>query len=457
MLPGLVSAILLAVASVTGCGGGSEDLTGPGNGGGLPSAPELYVSSTRGNDNNPGSRELPMASINTAIQAAPASGAKIFVAAGTYTTTVVLRSKMNLRGGYDPSTWSHDPNAYPTILSTEDQAIRSNGADTLAIEGFTIIREEPDNTGLVDLSGSVAIEIFGNRLTAPRGQDGSTHLNFSELAGTGSDGVGGTNARACPPDVLGGAGGAGVEHSGGGGGTGGAAGGFNGSGGSGPDAGGAGAGGGIGADGSNGGSGGAGTSGTNGDGGGAFGEVLGRRYRPADGSPGTDGTTGSGGGGGGGGGGALVFACGAGGGGGGGGGGAGLAAGFGRGGGASIAILITGESDVSVHDNLITTESGGNGGEGPAGLAGGKGGAGGAGGARFGAQGKGGNGGNGGDGGKGGDGGGGGGGPSIGILVDASSQLIQTNNTFNTGPAGLGGASPGSPGAPGEAAEVKQL
>lgn len=446
---------LISAVWAIGCGGGGENITDPPP---LPSGPEFYVSTT-GSDDNPGTRALPMATINAAIQAAPATGADVFVSAGTYaepgSAPLTLRSKVSLHGGYDPTGWTRDPVAFPTIFGTDQLAIASDNADSLSIDGFRVVRASSSDGVLVDLSGSVKVELFDNQFTVAKGEDGGPREFRGEPPAIGRNGLAGDAAGDCNPPREGGTGGSGNPHDGGQGGRGGAAGGFDGGTGAGADGGGGGAGGAIGSDGLPGSRGEHGAAGLNGDGGGSFGHISGSTYVPANGGFGADGSPGAGGGGGGGGGG--VFVCGGGGGGGGGGGAGGKALGYGAGGGASIAILVRQDSDVAVHDNVITTGGGGNGGNGPAENERGEGGEGGPGSDGPGLPGGGGAGGRGGSGGPGGDGGGGGGGPSIGILLEEGSTLEQTENTFNIGPAGLGGRGPGNRGEGGEAAEVKEL
>lgn len=450
VLTGLVWTGLMAVGGATSCGGGGDINDPP------PGGTELYVRTT-GDDNNPGTRQLPMATIEAAISAAPEGGADIFVAAGTYAETG-LRSRVRLHGGYDPATWNRDPAAFPTTIEGRSPVLASLAADSFSIDGFTIrdVNETGGATPLVLLIGGVGIEVFNNRFAAAKGEKGGTAFLAADSPTDGEVGAAGAAAGTC----TGGAGGSGSPHAGGKGGDGGSFDGFNGA--------------------RGGGGGDAGVGGTTFNDGGnspdeqtgfpvtrGAGGTLSRPMGARDGEPGTDGRAGLGGGGGGGGGGTLGFNCGGGGGGGGGGGSGGRAIGFGREGGSSIAMIVAGGGPVSVHDNVITTAGGGEGGLGPVGGAGGKGGAGGPGGAGEGAPGAGGRGGKGGDGSHGGHGGGGAGGSSIGILVYEGTTLTQTNNTFNIGPAGKGGASPGSgnnpgsnPGAPGnpgvdgEAAEV---
>jgi hypothetical protein len=196
----LIWTVLIAAAGATGCGGdggGGGNITDPPPPPPPPPAPTgpAYYVSNAGNDNNPGTRELPMATINTAIQAGPRSGAEIHVAGGTYPDIVRLRSQMNLHGGYDPATWTRDPATFVTVIEAASRGIRSDGADSLSIDGFTVVRAGTSARPLVDLRGSLKVELFNNRFTAGKGSDGMTRIYNIEAArgaagGTG-DGAGG--------------------------------------------------------------------------------------------------------------------------------------------------------------------------------------------------------------------------------------------------------------------------
>ena len=127
----VITTMLLLTWACGGGGGGGGNITEP-----PPGGTELYVSTT-GDDNNPGTRELPLASIQSAIEAAPRLGADIFVAGGTYTDVqFTMRSKMKLHGGYNPATWTRNLVEFPTLLVTGSQAINSEGADSFSLDGF---------------------------------------------------------------------------------------------------------------------------------------------------------------------------------------------------------------------------------------------------------------------------------------------------------------------------------
>jgi hypothetical protein len=291
-------------------------------------------------------------------------------------------------------------------------------------------------TGGKGTDGSNGSQAGANGINGQNGQDGSVDDNTnraggaqaagSEFGGKGGDGgpEGNNNGQA-------GMFGSGVTP-GGSGGSGGNPGGRGGNGGNGAN----------------------GVAGASGNAGANLGIFAATQYLPAAGNSGAVGTNGRGGGGGGGGGGQGCAFCddgaGAGGGSGGSGGLSGSFGSGGQGGGGSFAIFISNSTGVSLHDNTIISDKGGDGGRGGEGAPGGSGGAGGLGGSGFGGGeiGPGGNGGKGGNGGLGGHGGGGGGGPSIGIYAAASTGSIATSSIM-TGTAGAGGSSSGEAGANG--------
>jgi len=465
---GLASALLVLSAC-----GGSGGPTGPGGSGGggspLP-APSVgfYVDSASGDDGNAGTPDAPLATIARAVEMAPDTGTTIRVAGGTYPGRVTLKSHVDILGGYDPSTWQRDTARFHTRVVDSTLAVASEGADSLTLADLDIETFDGSLSAPVVLDSSVAVEIRGGSVRAGKGWDAYDAGGWGFPADTGFEGGAGTPGGTCPPSHPGGIGGSdphdrSVGGVGGHGGTGGDATGYAGSPGKGASPGGGGSGGPLFGSGSAGHDATApGADGLPGAGGAAFGtwDRDFASYHPARGDYGRPGSPGSGGGGGGGGGGGLIATCGGGGGGGGQGGNGGARGGQGMGGGASIAIVLTGGSHLSLTGTLVATAGGGAGGAGGTGQQGGPGGPGGAGGALVFGAGAGGKGGAGSRGGAGGAGGGGGGGPSIGVYVDAGSALDPSGVTFDIGPAGPGGSSPAGSvyaGQPGERAEVKQL
>jgi hypothetical protein len=420
---------------------------------GVQDAPNRYFVAIDGDDDNDGTREAPFASVSFAVDATEqVENREIYVQSGRYTGGIVVRTPLELHGGYDSGTWERSPGSYSRIRDTAGPALGIISAADVTISGFEFYSREFGGLGAPDSLSRIAVSVEysenvvfrDNRIVAGHADDGVD----------GKDGVSGANGQAggsgtsegfCVPPSVGGAGGGGGT-AGGPGGTGGLAGGFAGTNGQNASAsvvgGSGGAGGGaFGGSGSNGGNGAHATATlTHGAGGdsttlivaGIFAPTLWAGYDGAS----SDRLSGAGGGGGGGGGGSVIFPfCGAGGGGGGGGGFPAVSNGQGgQAGGASIGILLF-ASEVFISDTLIAT---GNGGDGGAGGSGGAGGAGGPGGPS--GSGAGGAGGVGGYGAGSAAGGGGAGGPSVGILANTSSSLEYEGVVFELGSGGTGGS-----------------
>jgi hypothetical protein len=430
-----------------------------------------FFVSPGGSDANPGTRTQPFATIQWAIDRAAATGAggDLFIAADTYALSLGLKPRVSLYGGFDPTSWTRQPGATVVVMGGAT-AVIGVAADSLTIDGLTIRSANASASGEssvgIALDSSVGVVIGRNVIVAGNGAAGLDRPDRVQ-ADTGAKGANAGTGSIWVP----GGGGIGGGFSGGDGGRGGGGNGTSGDPGMGPAGGSIGLGGAGGnaspIAGGNGGDGGPGADGSPGVSGSGFGDVVALAYAPADGVRGNAAEAGSGGGGAGGGGEYCAPFCTAGG--GGGGGGAGGARGLGGlgggGGGASIGVVVTGASQVTLHANNIATGRGGQGGRGGAGGAGGPGGGGGRGVKSPAAHASGGDGGAGGQGGRGGDGGGGGGGPTVGVAEDGSSTSNLTaadlaGNTITLGPRGAGGqhANPSLPdGAFGERVAYKKL
>lgn len=485
--------------------------------------PDLWVGPD-GDDANPGTRESPLRTIQAAIDAAPLEGrTRVKVMGGSYFENLTLRSNVSVQGGLrkSPGEWYRSrlrketriigAPGQPAVLGMgvtnvrlKDLVIRSGdavlGSNTLPAESYT-----GSSSIAIHLHDSRNVTISGSDIRAGDGLDGGN----GQAGENGRDGGnGGEGAPGGPADWVvmvtllaatqeedlievwgwlktgdggngaekhfglgtvgdGGDGGCGIDlsftarpgedgHTGGGsfaplaaGGNGGVALGTNGS---------------VGQDGMDGPQ-----PGSDGSAGSGFGTIVATRYHPPAGGPGALGDHGNNGGGGGGGAAPAHLICGSGGGGGGAGGKGGEGGNGGEGGGASIAVLLTGNSDVVLEKNRLRAGNGGDGGAGGVGGRGGDPGLGGRGGitnrsdpehttciAPFadwvpeigcGAKG-----GDGGEGAPGGHGGPGGGGPSVGIMRNETSTATLEDNSISLGAPGNGGE-----GAPGESATQIQL
>ena len=446
-----------------------------------------FVNQLIGDDDNPGTQAAPFATIQGAIDALPPAGGRIYVAGGVYTAApndfafdgnqparvIVLdnRSRVELYGSFDPSTWIRDRRNFPTTIAAGRRAILISRSAVVTIDGFTVRAADatmPSESSIaIAMQESRVVTITRNLLVAGNGAPGAARDDGAPGDGGGRGGNGQGGAACVVPSSrdggAGGAGGLGSANQGGAGGKGRA----NASGDTGSRGSGAGSmqvagGGSAGAAGGNGtaGAGGAGSRGLNG---------AGLEIPRGGGQGGFSGQSGGGGGGGSGGGGTppilLVPPFCGGGGGGGGGGGEGGQGGLGaQDGGSSVGISVGSESDVEIRDNTIVTGDGAAGGRGGVGGAGGAGGSGGSGGAatagNLGLAG--GSGGRGGAGGAGGSGGSGAGGSSLGIVVDdGSTAVVAERNEFELGEASPGAQNPDAPaitrGADGRRAELLDL
>lgn len=432
----------------------------------------VFVSSSAGKDDGPGTRAQPVQSIERAISLAQAGAKRVYACAEVFVEPVVLPAGVELWGGLDCAKgWSYLGGARKTAIAPGPNGIplrveagggRSVVADVRAEAADATVPSGSSIAAMV-MPGA-AVEILRSELLAGDGARGANGRDGgSGFAKPGTPGVNGGDA--CSADVV--PGGTAVitdcgalASVGGPGGQGNI--GFGGDGQNGepapvPNPGDFGAGG-IGQSSSApdcfaGVAGTWGLQGAHGEGGRGAGRLTVEGWTGEPGQDGGDGLPGQGGGGGG----ASLgnaMACGIGqprggaGGGSGGAGGCGGKGGKGGGyGGASIGLLSLGKA-VVVRSTTIITGTGGDGGNGGLYQFGGLGGFGGFGGAAFNIAAQGCMGGPGGDGGDGGNGGGGTGGPSIGIAQVFGQPVTQDALTIQPGVQGQGGVG-GNPSVPG--------
>lgn len=438
-----------------------------------------------GNDSSPGTMGQPMRSIQVAIDAAASNAGKdaVYVSAGEYEESLVLRDGVSVYGGFDRGAgWTHNASNTVTINAPGTVGVRADDISTsitlgwLSIVSANAAGPGEASFGIVASSSTLVIHCCsitsgagGAGAGGTDGADGEGFAGHPEMeGGSGLNGceygchcpVGCGECGDCDQPVPGGGG---TSPCGNNGGAGGAPGRYE----SGGMPGEPGSGGALGGEGGPstcaaipGGEGGAGLSPAfeppwNGSAGNGTGSIIVGEWVPSPGGDGTQGPDGHGGGGGGGGGGDCHESCleglcesyGGSGGGGGGGGCGGFPGTAGGGGGASMAILLV-DSEATVYGCRIATLGGGDGGAGGSGGNGGGGGPGGDGGfaEALDQGGPGGAGGSGGNGAHGGAGGGGGGGPSIGIGRTGASILDEIGNTFVLAAGGSGGSSSGNAG-----------
>ena len=471
-----------ASAAGTGGSGGASSATSAGGAGGMvfdPCAPTAQDNSAlascgifvrlEGSDGNPGTPDLPVATLAKAVELAAGKG-HVYACQQQFAENLVLTTGVTLHGGLDClAGWAYaGPLAKPTVLApiTGIPLLLKSGGGGVHVRSFHIQAPDgapPGGSSIAVLAAGATGVLEDSRLTSGDALSGADGIEASQsMDPPAPDGIAGGNAcsaltvagfvgpsSTCAPSV-GGKGGDGGLASGGDGGVGdpgppalGAAGGVGDPGGGWTCASSSGEGSGHdGVDGVNGFAGGAGQS---------LGQISENGYHGADGGNGDPGRPGQGGGGGG----RSGALCGGGKGGAAGGSGApggcgGMGGGGGRAGGSSIGLLSVG-STIQLKNVIIIAGNGGRGGDGAAGQPGALGGKGGPGGTGMlpGCTG-----GNGGKGGSGGVGGGGRGGHSVGVAHDGSFS-IPKGTMVTVGSPGPGGLSPnGNAGAEGASADV---
>ncbi len=129
----------------------------------------IFVAKT-GDDNNPGTMELPKLSISAGVELAELEDKSVFVAQGDYHESVVTQG-VSLFGGYESEAWQRKIKEYTTtIIATEENGVETSLS--LIIEGFSIFggkgtEENPISSSrgvLVNNSATISnCIIFGGR------------------------------------------------------------------------------------------------------------------------------------------------------------------------------------------------------------------------------------------------------------------------------------------------------
>lgn len=189
----------------------------------------LFVSRD-GRDDQPGTRDAPLATIQLALDRAALSGLRdVYVATGVYSGAVVLRDGVGLFGGYAPDFGERDPLLYETALigpspSAERPATvmaigtgREGALGPSTLDGFTIFGPQAGNepgqsSYAVLLEGAGPFtRVSNNRIFAgPGGRGEGGARGAHGMAGVdGEPGLDAINTSGCPPalPLAGGAGG----------------------------------------------------------------------------------------------------------------------------------------------------------------------------------------------------------------------------------------------------------
>jgi len=175
--------IVFLFAGFIACGGGGG---GGGNGGGGADIIYVSVDDPQALDSNPGTMDLPMASIQAAVVAAAVSysTANVYVAEGTYNVNsdtssppaVQVMNAINLYGGY-ATDWSvRDPSLYTTTI--QDSGISGPGpvpnaavyadstvVDQTVLDGFNIASSASTYAAAVYVDGA-NLAVTNNVLTS---------------------------------------------------------------------------------------------------------------------------------------------------------------------------------------------------------------------------------------------------------------------------------------------------
>ena len=106
---------------------------------GLLQHPEdaVFVSSTIGNDTNPGTKDAPKRTISAGIQAASA-GHPVCVDHGTYNESLTLKSVVSVIGGFDSSKGWAITGATTTVKGSST-AVSANNVNFVTIQNLTIV------------------------------------------------------------------------------------------------------------------------------------------------------------------------------------------------------------------------------------------------------------------------------------------------------------------------------
>src|SRR5690606_13513154 len=119
-----------------------------------------------GSDDNAGSMESPLATIEAAIAEADARGGSVMVGTGVWTEQVVLKSNVDLYGGFDEN-WHRDPENHVSRIEGPRIAVIGDHVENVRIDGLHIASATPDDqvfdgsTMVIALVQAAGIEVIG--------------------------------------------------------------------------------------------------------------------------------------------------------------------------------------------------------------------------------------------------------------------------------------------------------
>ena len=194
--------------------------------------------SPTGNDANPGTKELPKATIQAGINAAAGGSGRVFVRAGTYNgaTALALVSNVAVYGGFvvDGDRWSRagvagvpgSVSPFATVSSSSSNEGAVANADTnVVLDGLWIVAGSSTTPGQSSYGlravGGSTVTIVTSAISAGAGGNGQNGSSAPNGPAGGAGGEGGAACNDCGTIGAGGAGGTGARSggSGGGGGT----------------------------------------------------------------------------------------------------------------------------------------------------------------------------------------------------------------------------------------------
>ena len=191
----------------------------------------IFVSKD-GNDSNPGTRELPVVTLQAGLGLAKSGNKRdVYVATGVYSQNLVLVDGVGVFGGYAPEFDQHDVLLYETaVIGTTPSAEQRGTLTAIAVgaagaaretvlDGFTVFGINAGNTqggnsyGVYVRDSGARLRLSHNRVFGGPGGNGKSGTRGSD-GSNGVDGAGGPSAKNLTSNCV-----AGNESGGGGGGA----------------------------------------------------------------------------------------------------------------------------------------------------------------------------------------------------------------------------------------------
>ena len=151
-----------------------------------------FVSETMGNDANPGTQAMPVATIGQGMANAVTigGGVDVFVADGAYPEDITMIEGISLWGGYEAVGWTRDPAANTTIIQNATNTgvtFPSGITRGTAIDGFRIVGRGGSASGrAITVMNGAEPTISNNDIRAPNssGNSAGVHINPANMPNT---------------------------------------------------------------------------------------------------------------------------------------------------------------------------------------------------------------------------------------------------------------------------------